>query len=92
MVGGDPNSIGDCDEVSMFGGFIAFGILLCGVGVVIFLVVRVVTYLKDRGKDEYDEVPSEKNTNGSSTYKRDSKAYTVTYDTYPPTYHSHGPQ
>lgn len=92
MIQGDPDSIGDCDEVSLFGGFFVFGILLCGAGVVVFLVVRIVTYLKDKGKGEYDEIASSTPSSSSSSYKRDSKAYTVTYDTYPPTYHSHGPQ
>jgi hypothetical protein len=91
MLQGDPNSVGDCDEVSLFGGFFVFGILMCGVGVVVFLVFRVVTYVKDKDKDDYEEVSGTSSTS-TSTYKRDSKAYTVTYDTYPPTYHSHGPQ
>jgi len=89
MIQGDSDSIGDCDAVDLFGGFFVFGILMCGVGVVVFIVVRLVTYLKGKDKDVYDEIPS---GSASSTYKRDSKAYTVTYDTYPPTYHSHGPQ
>ena len=83
----DTLSLGICEEVHRFQGLFLLGLLVCLVGIAIFLVVTIIHCIKRAflGDDSYEEIESKE-------YKRDEKAYTVSYDTYPPTYHSHGPQ
>mmetsp|Transcript_14984 Transcript_14984/g.20946 ORF Transcript_14984/g.20946 Transcript_14984/m.20946 type:complete len:161 (-) Transcript_14984:102-584(-) len=87
----ESNGFLTCDEVDIWSEFFVFGLILCGVSVGVFVVVSVVYYLRSRSDSGGEFIPIA-DQGPSSTYKRDENAYTVSYDTYPPTYHSHGPR
>ena len=78
-----------CEEVRVFGGFLFIGLGLVGVGVLAFVLLYAIFWCRNRKKAEEDD---DLYSTDTKSYKREKNAYTVTYDTYPPTYHSHGPQ
>ena len=90
----DTESSG-CFETSLWTGFFTLGVVLCAAGIVI-LTAYIIGYKVREHRMQNDFVTVENSwgseNNSSKSYRREKNAYTVTYDTYPPTYHSHGPQ
>ena len=82
-----------CFETSLWTGFFTLGVVLCAAGFVILIAYIIGCKVREhRKRNDFVSVDNSWASENSKSYRREKNAYTVTYDTYPPTYHSHGPQ
>eukprot|EP00211_Chloroparvula_japonica_P010339 CAMPEP_0119123080 /NCGR_PEP_ID=MMETSP1310-20130426/3139_1 /TAXON_ID=464262 /ORGANISM="Genus nov. species nov., Strain RCC2339" /LENGTH=106 /DNA_ID=CAMNT_0007112829 /DNA_START=287 /DNA_END=607 /DNA_ORIENTATION=- len=78
-----------CEDLQKFGGFLVISLVLISLGLVIIAALQLAIFVKRRlrRKDSVEVINS-----STGDWKPDKDAYTMSYDTYPPTYQSHGPQ